>query len=299
MNLRKVLAVMFSIFALATTAIAADFTAPERDGDANVSVSASETRHNLYAVGTNVVMNGKITGDLFAAGVMVNIIGDVEADVNIAGGSLSLTGKIGGDARVAGGNITISSEIGGDLLLGGGNVSITEKSSIGGDLVLGGGNITLNAPVKGKARVAGGNITINSKIEGDVEIYVSGGKKSGKVVFGPKAEVLGKIKHKGPSQAIVKDGAKISAIDYTVSTGRKDFSRALAGFLTIAFLIKLAATFLAALILIKYRKNALQRIANSIKEKPMENLGVGLAGLIVIPIAAILLLALLVGYYIA
>jgi hypothetical protein len=148
---------------------------------------------------------------------------------------------VGGDARVAGGNITISSPIGGDLLIAGGNISLTEKSSVSGDLVIGGGNVILNAPVMGRLKAGVGNLTINSKIEGDVEIYSSGrGKGEGNVVFGPKAEVLGKIFHKGSKQAVIQEGAKVSAIDFTLHTGRKAMA-ALAGFLTAAVLIKLIA----------------------------------------------------------
>ena len=288
------------VFLAGGPAFAAEFLVPAKDGDPNVIVSASETRHNLYSAGANVTVNGQITGDLFAAGGMVNLIGDVEADANVMGGSLSFNGKIGGDARVAGGNITVFGPIGGDLIIAGGNISITEKSSIGGDLVIGGGNIILEAPVKGSIKAGAGNITINSRVEGDVQIHSSGGKRNeGVVVFGPKAEVLGKISHKGTKEAIVKDGAKVGAIDFTPVSGNKRAGRVLAGLLTLAVLIKLIAWFLAGLILVKYRKSDLNSLAQNIQENPWQNLGLGLAGLILIPIAAILLLAVLVGYYIA
>src|SRR3989344_7437034 len=199
---RKIAIASAVIFLAAGTTFAAEFAAPTKDGDPNVTISASETHKNLYVVGANVTANGKIEGDLYAAGGMVSVIGDVADDLNVGGGSLSISGQVGGDARIAGGNITISSPIGGDLLVAGGNISITEKSSIGGDLVIGGGNIILDAPVKGGIIAGAGNITINSKVEGDVRIYSSGsrGKNQGIVVFGPKAEVMGKITHKGPKE---------------------------------------------------------------------------------------------------
>lgn len=279
--------------------MAAEFAAPAKNGDPNITISASETRHNLYTVGANVSVNGPIRGDLFAGGGMVSVIGDVEEDLFAGGGSLVISGKVGGDARLAGGNIIITSAIGGDLLLAGGNISITEKSSIGGDLVIGGGNIILDAPVKGTIKAAGGNITINSKVEGDVRIFSSGrGRNEGVVIFGPKAELAGRIIHKGPKPAIVKDGAKVSPIDYT-PVSRRAYGSVLAGLLTLAFLIKLIAWFLAGLVLVKYRQGVLQKIAQSIKAKPWENLGLGLAGLIVIPIIVVALLVVLVGYYIA
>lgn len=299
-NKSKIAIVSLSIFAASGAAMAAEFKAPEKDGDPNVTISAGETHKNLYTAGANVIANGQTFGDLFAAGGMVSVIGDVEADANLAGGSLSVSGKIGGDARVAGGNITISSPVGGDLLVAAGNVLITEKSSIGGDLLVAGGNVVLEAPVKGSLRAAGGNVTINSKIDGNVQVVVSGrGNNQGNLVFGPKAEILGKIIHKGPKEAVIKDGARLPAIDYTFYSGKRDAARFWGGLLTLVFLIKLIAWFLAGWLLVRYRKSGLSRIVQSIREKPMENLGLGLAGLVVIPIVIILLLVVFVGYYIA
>lgn len=289
---KTVLIASLAIFTAAGTAVAAEFAGPQKGGDPNITISASERHHNLYTAGANVSVNGEITGDLFLAGGMVNVIGDVGEDLNALGGSLSLSGKVGGDARAAGGNITITSAIGGDLLIAGGNISITEKSTIGGDLVIGGGNIILDAPVKGMLKAAGGNITINSKVEGSVWVQTEEN-----LIFGSKAEIAGKIIHRGKKQAVVKAGANISQIDFQPYS--KKTGGILAGFLTLAFLIKLAAWFLAGLVLVKYRQDVLQKIAQSIKEKPWENLGLGLAGLVVIPIIAVLLLVLLVGYYIA
>lgn len=292
MNKKTLFVASILVFSAATTVFAAEFAGPQKNGDPNITISASERRHNLYTAGANVSVNSEITGDLFAAGGMVNVIGDVEQDLNALGGSLSLSGKVGGDARAAGGNITITSPIGGDLLMAGGNISITEKSSVGGDLVIGGGNVILDASVKGMLKAAGGNITINSKVQGPVWVQTEEN-----LIFGPKAEIASKIIHRGKKQAVVKAGANISQIDFQ-SYG-KQRGGILAGFLTLAFLIKLAAWFLAGLVLIKYRQDVLQKIAQSIKEKPWENLGLGLAGLVVIPIIVVLLLVLLVGYYIA
>ena len=298
-NKRNIAVISAIVFLAASTALAADFKAPQKDGDPNLTLSATESYHNLYSAGASLNMNSKISGDLFAAGGMVNVIGDVEEDVNLGGGTLSLSGKVGGDVRLAGGNITVSSAIGGDLLVGGGNVSITEKSSVGGDLVIGGGNIVLDAPVKGSIRVGAGSLTINSKVEGDVNVMISGGRNSGGLVFGPKAEVLGRVFYKGPKEAIISEGAKVSNINYTPYTGRGKAGRQFVGLLTLAFLVKLVAWFVAGWVIIHYRKNTLYKIVANIREKALENFGIGLAGSIVGPILAVALLFTLVGYYLA
>ncbi len=284
---------------LAVTSSAAEIIKPGKE-DPNVTVASSEIHKNLYVAGANVTVNGNTEGDLVAAGGMVSVVGDVENEAMVAGGTVILSGKINGHARIAGGNITISAPIGGDLILGAGNVTITEKSSVGGDLVAGVGNFTLNAPVKGNIKLAGGNLTINSKVDGTVEVVAGSAKNSqGTLIFGPKAEVLGKIVYKGANQAIVKEGAKVGRIEYTPLTVKAGFGRMLIALLTIGFLIKLVGLIVAGLILARFKRNWLSKVFESLQARPFANLGWGLTGLIMIPVVVIILFVTVVGYYLA
>jgi hypothetical protein len=286
--------VLLGLLVVTQSVWAADFLAPKQGEDPNITVSASEVKNNLYAVGANVTVNGSVKGDLMSAGGMVTVIGDVEADLNVAGGSLALSGKVGGDARIVGGNLTISSPIGGDLLVAGGNVSLTEKASVGGDLIIAGGNVILEAPVAGKVRAMAGNLTINSKIGKDVNVRISGNKKNeGNLIFGPKAEVMGQVYYKGVKSAVVKEGAKVSDIEFTPVV--KVNTRAWLG---MGVAIKFLAILLTVLVLVRWQKEKYQQLATGISEKFWENLGIGLVGVIATPIIGILLLVTFVGFYI-
>ncbi len=294
MNKKFVVLGLMSVFLLAPSTQAAEFLAPKSNEDPNVTVSASESRKNLYAVGANVTANGVIQGDLMTAGGMVTVIGDVEEDLNVAGGSLALSGKVGGDARVVGGNLTISGPIAGDLLVAGGNISLTEKASVGGDLILAGGNAILDAPVAGDVRVMAGNLTINNKISKAVKVRIAGDRKNeGNLVFGPKAEVMGKIQYKGVKPAVVKEGAKVTDIEYTPIV--KVNHRAWLG---MGVVVKFLAILLTVWVLVRWQKEKYQQLATGVMEKFWENLGIGLVGVIVTPIIGILLLVTFVGFYI-
>lgn len=272
-------------------AFGAEFLAPTHNSDQNISVPASAVKKNLYTSGASVTLNGDILGDVYVAGGTVSLVGNVEQDANIIGGSLSLVGNIGGDTRVAGGNIHITGTIGGDLLLAGGNVTISEKSSIGGDLVAGVGNLIIDAPVTGDLKIAGGNITINSKISGNVLVA-----NNQSLNFGPRAEVMGKITHKGQKEAVVKEGAKISAIDFekvlSKEKGSKIFSFG-------GFLVQIVALFIASWLLLRFRKKSLMELADIVKMSPWGSLGIGLTCLILTPVVIALLLLSVVGYYLA
>jgi hypothetical protein len=289
------LKVLFGLFLVSlivgTNVYAAELIAPEDESDANVVIGSNETHRNLYTVGGNVAVNSNIVGDLVVAGGMVTLDGSVEQDVMAAGGTLLLNGQIGGDARIAGGNITISSAISGDLLIGGGNITISERASIGGDLVIGGGNVTINAPVRGMLRIAGGNVTINSRIENGGTAVVDQ-----RITFGPRAEIPGRFTYRAPEEARVQDGANVPSLEFTKLEKRG--GRNVAGLLTAAFLIKLLAWIVAGLLLVKFRKRFVYGVTTSVQEKPWENLGWGLVGIIVIPILTVLLFVTFIGYYV-
>ncbi len=295
-------ALVFNVFALvllvsAFTVNAAEVLAPSSKDDPNLTIGAAEQHKNPYIVGGNVTINGKTSGDLVTAGGMVNVTGDVEQDAIVAGGSLNLSGNIGGDARIAGGNITITSAIGGDLVIAGGNVSLSQNSSgasfVEGDLLAATGNFSVNTPIKGSVRIIGGNITINSKIDGEVNI-----RSTGRLTFGPQAEVSGKIKYTGPKPAEVTSGAKVGNIEFTQYKGR-NFGGHLKAFLTLAFLVKLLAWMLVGFLIVKFKKQFLSQISQEVHQKPWANLGIGLLWFIAMPIATALLFISLVGYYLA
>lgn len=278
---------------LATTQVtlAAEFLYPtEKDDDANISTGSEETHKNLYAAGATVNINGQTNGDLYAAGAMVTVNGNVEQDLVVAGGNLNLNGTVGGDIRAAGGNILVSSPVGGDLVVAGGNVSVTQKAAVNGDLVAAAGNLVVNSPVNGKAKICGGNITINGKIVGDLEITAEES-----LTFGPTAEVTGKITYKGRRQAVVKEGAKVGAINFTELEARRGFGKVFGPIV----LVELIGAFAAVWLFMHFFRRRVEVVSDQIYRKPWQMLGLGLAGLVLTPVVMIILFISIIGYYVA
>lgn len=290
--MKKAAILSLAMLMFAFTAAAAEFVGPDRKvGNGNVTFSAGEQHKNLYAAGGNVTVNSDTAGDLFVAGGMITVNGSVEKDLAVGGGNVNLNGEVGDDLRAGGGNVTVNSPVGGDLLIGGGNVNITEKSSVGGDLSIGGGNVAIDSPVNGNVKIGGGSVLINSKITGTVTVMADQD-----LTFGPKSEVTGKIVYKGPKEAVVKEGAIVSAIEFT-KVAPKNVGGKVAALLTIATLIKLLAMFIAALVVNKLFKGTFQTLAEHIYSKPWHNLGIGALVMFATPIAAIILMITVLGFY--
>lgn len=277
----------------ANFASAAEILAP-KDQQAVLTVGATETHHNLYAGASTLTVNGNTTGDAFLAGGTVTTNGNVEADLAAAGGTLVINGTTSGDLRAAGGTITINGAISGDALLAGGTVILTEKTSVGADLLAAGGSVDVSGPVVGKLCIRGGSVRINSKITGDVWVTATE-----KLTFGPKAEVTGKIHYEGTKEAIVEQGAQVSAIEFVQIKAKQGANGAFKAFFTGALLIKLLAWIVAVLILMKLFPTKTKTAIEIAHAKPWASLGIGFLALVVAPIAIIILAITLIGYYVA
>lgn len=289
----KIFLIAIASILLATNALAAEFIAPSKDDKSgSVTLSAGETHHNLYLVGANVTINSNITGDLFVAGGTINITGNVQDDLFVAGGSVNLNGTMGGDLRVAGGNLAINSPVKGDILVGGGNLILSEKASVGGDLVVGGGNVIIDSPVVGNILLGGGNATINSKVTGNITARVDQ-----KLEFGPKSDVAGKVVYRSKKEAVIKPGAKVPNIEFNMLKQEK--RAAVKGLFTVAMLVSLLAAIIAAWLLNRFFKERVRNIVTQASSRPWANFGIGFLGLVVVPIAAIVLFITVVGYYTA
>lgn len=272
----------------------AEFIAPTKEDGGTLILSKDTLHNNAYIMGANVSIASATAGDLYVAGGNVTVYGDVEQDIMASAGTLALHGKIGGDVRAMGGNITLGSQVYGDALIAGGSVIIPDTARIGGDAIIAGGSIIINAPVHGLLRVTGGSIVIDSQIDGDVTVRA---QKS--LVFGPHANISGHITYYGKQVAVVKDGAKITAIDKQVLRPGQGFRvgmKALAGG---AMAIKLVGWIIAGLLLLYFMRNQVQKIVVSASHNPWPYIGTGLAGIIFIPITIVMLFLTLVGYYVA
>jgi hypothetical protein len=276
---------------LVPQAYAAEFMSASPDGDGSITVSG-ETHKNLYTAGGDVTVSAPVMGDLYAAGGNVLITGDVEQDLNVAGGNVTINGKVGGDLRVGGGQVMINGAVGGDVLIGAGQVSFAPTASVAGDLIVGGGRVKLDAPVVGFVKMGGGDITINSTIGGKVWI-----QSDRSLQFGPKAVVPGEIIYKGREAAKVQDGAKVSEVKFEqIQTKSMEGAKAFIGG---AFLIKLLAWLLAAWLLVHFLPNRTRSVIEGVSNNPWMNLAIGFTGIIIIPLAVIVILFTFIGYYTA
>ncbi len=287
--MKKLLLIAFVCLLLVpTSALAATFQAPQ---SGTATIGNHETIKNAYLAGNIISVNGTVSGDLVAAGNTITVSGEVIDNVNIAGNSITLNGKVGKSIRVAGANIVINNNVGADIFAAGGTLSLDQSATVNDDFIAAGGIIDLSGIVKGKAYLSGGQITINGIVNGDVII-----KNSDKVIIGENAVIKGNFNYQAQQEALINPGAKIEGItNFNKLANQNNISSKFKIGITIFSLIMALATFLLLLVLIYVFPKLMRNIVERSFAKPWENLGVGFVYLVVVPIAAIILLATVIG----
>lgn len=275
-----------------SVAVAAEFVRPT-DDSGNVVLSTTETHKNVYVAGGNVTLNSTTMGDAVVAGGTITSDGSIEQDATVAGGTVILNSTVGGDVRVAGGTVVINAQVGGDVLAAGGTLNITEKAKVSGDVAVAGGTVTIDAPIAGKLSVAGGVVVINSKVSGPVVV-----RNADSVTFGPKAELAGSITVRASQKPVVKDGAKVNTIDYTQAVGRGDKAQ-WAGVVAYGIIVWILAYLVLALVVAWVAPRRSESFITQVRNRFWTNSAIGLGVLVVVPIIAVVLFILQVGYQLA
>lgn len=288
--MKKVTLLVFVVvFLVAGTASAAQFAGPS--GNSSNTVVREGTFNDLYAGGGNVAVQTDVAGDLFAGGGSVTVSRNVGGDLFAAGGNVNISGNVSGDARVAGGTVSITSEVNEDVLVAGGTVLLAGKR-IGGDLWAAGGSIVVDSEIAGGILIVGEEVLVNSAIAGPVEITAQ------KLTFGPQSRISGTVTYKGPREAVIETGAVVPQINYEQTKARST-GKSFVPIFTIAFLVKLVAMFLAALLLLKLFHKCANDVSKNAYGSPWKSFGIGLAGIILTPIVIVLLFITVIGFYIA
>jgi cytoskeletal protein CcmA (bactofilin family) len=254
--------------------------------DAGETVTKSGTvSDDYYAAGGTVDIDADIAGDLVVSGGDLLIGRRVQADVMAAGGTIDLHGEVADDVRIAGGEITIDATIGDDLLVAGGKVKVSSGTSVGGEAWLAGGDVLMAGTVNHDVFIGAGKIEIAGTIHGDVTL------EGGEIDVLKGALIEGDLHYTSPHEANIDPDAKITGnIDYKQSKWEHHHR----GYGIVFSITMLIAGIVMFLLFPGYTISAARRIST----EPWKSLGIGFMLLIVTPIAAVILMMIVVGVWV-
>lgn len=252
---------------------------------------------NLYAVGSSLVIDGKITGDVICAGQSININGDVAGDVICAGQSININGKIGGNLRVAGNTINFNGQVERNGIIIGAMGITSASSTIGWDLLILGNIFELNGNVGRDLYGSGGKINLAGQIGKNVNLDFGVSNTNDKpLTITNTAKINGQLKYKSEKDAAIDSNAVITGETIHNLPDVKDKKSKLENLnWWWGKLISIFSALVIGLVLISFWREQIIRITDLMKEKMGASLGWGILILLLTPIIAIILLITIIG----
>lgn len=187
-------------------------------GGQTVTVAADEVvADDLYATGETVRIEGTVRGDLVAAAREIVIDGIVEGDVLAAGQSVSIRGTVGDDVRIAGQVLRLGegARLGDDLIAAGFSLETVDGSGIGGTVRFFGYQALLAGEVVESVGGGMGALELAGTVRGDVDVEVGPRGEGAPPAFWPSPVSIPSV----PSGLTVADGARIGGtLRYSSST---------------------------------------------------------------------------------
>lgn len=275
------------ILAAAILVAAASLSRPARAatvrGDGRVVVPAGErVADDLYVFGGQVEVNGTVDGDLVVFGGQVDVTGRVDRDLFVAGGNVTVTGPIGGTVRIVGGNLVVRGDVGRDLLFAGGSLTVGAPVRIRGDLLVGSGQARVAGTVGRDLRVSAGDVILTGTVGRDLEGRV------GQLTLARGATVKGDVRYTSTSDVERDPGATIGGSLVRIAPPPAERGAAPAALFVFKRLRRFLGALLLGLTLVLlfpwFSKKGLTKLG----EKPLTDLGIGLAFTIGVPAAALL-----------
>ena len=240
---------------------------------------------DYYAAGGTVDINALISGDVVVAGGELFIGHHIKGDVIAAGGSVNLRGDIEDDVRVAGGDILIDANIGDDLIASGGRINISSSSVVAGEAWLAGGDVNIAGTVNNNVHIGAGSVRISGFVHGDVTI------EAGEIHIMEGAFIDGSLRYKSPHEAYIHADAKISG-DVIYEQVEWEYTHSGTG---IFFVITMVV---ASMVLYKLLPNFTMSSVARISSDPLKSLGAGFLVLVIAPLTAALLMAIVLGFWV-
>jgi len=281
-----------ALFVIINPAFAAQFSA-----DKEYILNDNEiVGSNLYSVGNNLIINGKVMGDLIGAGSNILVSGEVSKSLMVVGGTVTVLGNVGDSLRVAGGNIVVSGNINKDFIVAGGTVNVTKGAKLNGDIRIAGRQITINGDIVGQAKIVGEDVTINGKVSNDAEITAS---KS--LTIGSNAVINGVVKYKAPQEANIISGANVGdklSFEKIEQSQKSAFNaKAIIAAFTIFWFIKLLTLITTGLLMYFVFKKFLQNLVSRVISNFGRELIIGFVSTLVLPAVIIILLISMIGFF--
>lgn len=268
-----------------------------RTGD-DVTIGAGEVvDDDLIVFAQEINIQGTVRGDIIAFGQNVNIGGIVNGTVFTGASDIKISTKRVNSVWAAGGTVDICGMVDHNVMTAGGNLDLCEGARIGKELHAYGGRLDLRGAVAGMTKGGIGTFTMSGS-SGGVQLEAK------TVTLHPSARVFGDFVVESEKEPEIAEGAVITGetrfempekVEEAEEVGSA-LIKAIAFFVALVRIVIFITKVIVGIVLIALLYGFMRRIMDTLIKKPWPSLGWGFLGLIVIPVAVVILFVIMIGF---
>ena len=164
---------------------------------------SGEFDEDVLLTGGTVNFDGTILGDLNTASRTVTFDGMIDGNLNAGAQKVNINGEICRSLRAFAQTVNINSRIDGDVVAFASDITFSEDASVGRDIALFGTEAFVNGTVGSDAYVNCNIVTISGRIEGDLNV------KASKISIAPGAYIGGDFSYESKEKAKISPDAQL------------------------------------------------------------------------------------------
>jgi hypothetical protein len=267
-----------------------------RTGDAIGVASDEIIDDDIIIFGQDINVDGTVLGDVYAFGQSVKITGDIGGSVFTGGANIIIDTRHVETVWAAGGAVEILGSVTRNAVLAGGRICVCEAAVIGKDLGVYSGKVSVEGIVNGTLRGNAGKFTLSGR-SGRVKIHAEQARLKS------SAQILGDLILTSVNDPVVEEGATIAGEQKVLRPEARESGKTfaalapmLAFFFTMIKILVFIAKVIVGILLIALFQRYVRRVMDTLINKTWLSLGWGFLGVIVVPVAIVILFFVLIGY---
>mgnify|MGYP000689656634 CR=1 FL=1 len=231
--------------------------------------------------------------DVFAAGESVVVQQRVGDNAFLAGETVTVSHTVAGDLFSAAETVRIDAPVLGDVYAFGGNVEVGPEGRIDGHLRAAGGVIDVAGPIAGGIEGATGRLVIRAPVQGDVKA------EAGELVFEDGGHISGDLSYTTPVATADADAFVAGEVAWTEAEegdrrGHEAGSMSGFGDWSLWTGWRVMGQLIVGAVLLLLGGNRAASFGRTLGQEPSRALGLGLVGMVFLPIASFIACALIV-----
>ncbi|HYG59537.1 MAG TPA: polymer-forming cytoskeletal protein [Symbiobacteriaceae bacterium] len=288
--MRKLLVGLTAILVLVFAVVPSALALERREGN-HVTVAKDETVHDdLLLAGTTAVIEGTVEGDVLSFAQNVVVRGTVKGNLVSAGNSVEIQGNVQGTVYTAANVVTVSGRVERSLLAAGSQVTVDKDGLVGHTLMAGGDRLRLSGTVGRGMYVAGNYITVEGKVGQELEAAVND------LVIRNTAVIEGPVTYHSDHTATIDPGARTGEVKYNHYEYRQTDWDQFTWWASMWWIpLKFIGFLLVGLAVLALFPSLRRSFPAVLTANPWQAPLAGFLTLIALPIAAVLLIATIIG----